>query len=153
MHSLRRLRFPRALQQHVQTIIKHCRLPLQLAAKGHTNRRDIHRFFRQTGDAGVEAAILALADHAANEGSNKPDSQDKALLQTVNLLLEAFFCQREAIVSPPPLLTGEDLLETYGLRAGPQVGRMMADLLEAQAAGEVGNREQAKAWVENRLSG
>ncbi len=46
---------------------------------------------------------------------------------------------------PPPLITGRDLIGALGLEGGPQIGRLLEAVREAQAAGEVGTREEALA--------
>ena len=51
----------------------------------------------------------------------------------------------------PPLLTGRDLL-ALGMRPGPAMGRLLAEVREKQLAEELTTREQALAWVQNRLA-
>ena len=43
-------------------------------------------------------------------------------------------------------------MRDFGLRPGPALGRLLADLREAQAAGEVPDREAAAAWVRAHLA-
>ena len=38
-------------------------------------------------------------------------------------------------------------MSEFGLPAGPGLGRLLAELREAQAAGEVADREAAGEWV------
>ena len=45
------------------------------------------------------------------------------------------------------LLSGEEIRETTGIDAGPELGRIKRALLEAQIRGEVGTREEAVAFV------
>jgi hypothetical protein len=49
----------------------------------------------------------------------------------------------ETIARPRRLLTGEDVMAALGIGPGPEVGRLLALLEEAQAAGEVAGRERA----------
>ena len=53
----------------------------------------------------------------------------------------------DAIVNPPRLLTGHDIMSLLGIEEGPQVGRLLATLREAQAAGEVTDAEAARRLV------
>ena len=48
--------------------------------------------------------------------------------------------------SPPSLLTGDDLL-AMGIPQGPEIGRLLKALEEAQAAGEISTHEAAKAFI------
>jgi len=50
-------------------------------------------------------------------------------------------------------LTGHDVMAALGIGPGPEVGRVLAALEEAQAAGEVGDREQALRLVRGALAG
>ncbi len=48
---------------------------------------------------------------------------------------------------PAPLLTGQQIMETLGLRPGPQVGRWMRALEEARADGDVLTPDGALQWL------
>ena len=95
------------------------------------DRRAIYRFFHQGGEAAEAAVLLALA-----EGEHPP----------VAPLFEAAFRHRERMIAPPPLLDGHDLI-ALGIPAGPRIGRLLAALEEAQAAGEITSREEAVAFI------
>ncbi|MGH9814398.1 MAG: hypothetical protein ACRD4T_14800, partial [Candidatus Acidiferrales bacterium] len=62
--------------------------------------------------------------------------------------------QREMLppeeVRPPRLLTGEDL-KAMGYKPGPEMGRMLAALEEAQLEGAVKTVEEARAFVEREF--
>lgn len=51
---------------------------------------------------------------------------------------------------PEPLLRGRDILE-LGVKPGPRVGRLLAELYEAQLDGELASREQALAAAARRV--
>ena len=50
----------------------------------------------------------------------------------------------------PPLLTGEDLI-ALGMKPGPDLGAMLAEVREKQLADELTTAEQAREWVTTRL--
>jgi putative nucleotidyltransferase with HDIG domain len=128
----------------VRDIIAHHLWPGHLAqAKGPT-RRAIYRFFKGTGEAGVEVGLLSLADMLATWGSDLPSRHWLRRLDVVTTLLSAFFDQRES-VSPTPLINGRELMGALGLSPGPEVGRLLEAIREAQATGEVKSREAALA--------
>jgi hypothetical protein len=66
-------------------------------------------------------------------------------------LLEAWWEQPQEIISPPALLNGNDLMQQFNLKPGPQVGQLLELIREAQVAGEVSNRAQAYAFVLAKL--
>ena len=149
---MRRLRFPNQAVQRVGTIIRYHQRPDELARHGRASRRAIHRYFHDVGDTGVDVAILSLAHYRATADPNDEDERWSALQKTATLLLDAFFNQHQALVSPTLLLTGNDLVRALGLAPGPRVGQLLAALGEAQAVGEVTDRQQALQWVRNRIS-
>jgi hypothetical protein len=59
-------------------------------------------------------------------------------------LLTAYFDQPER-VAPRPLINGHELMEVLALPPGPEVGRLLEAVREAQAAGRVNSREAAFA--------
>ena len=149
--ALRRLRFSGEEARLVETTVRHHLRPLQLVWQSGISKRAIYRFFRDTGDAGVEVAILALADRRATVGPNAADDQFPALLETVGILLDAYFNRQQTVVAPAPMLTGRDLIDQFGLAEGPEIGRLLAGLQEAQAAAQVATRAQAEEWVRHKI--
>jgi len=104
------------------------------------SRRTIYRFFREAGDAGVEALLLALAQ----EGEGQRREQ---LSRSAAQLLEGYFRRYQEVIAPPLLLNGHALMGELGLEPGPWVGELLAALREAQAVGEVCTPEEALAFV------
>jgi hypothetical protein len=45
------------------------------------------------------------------------------------------------------LLNGHDILKTFGLEPGPRIGELLEALQEAQAAGEITDRNQAIDYI------
>ena len=158
-NRLRRLRFSTDAVRLVETIVRHHLRPLQLTWGGVVSKRAIHRFYRDTNDAGVDVALLSLADERATAGhdadivpSSKETQEYEALLKTVTSLLDAYFNRQDIVVAPPPLLTGRDLIDQFGLEQGPAIGRLLAALQEAQATSQVTTREQAEQWVRRTVT-
>jgi tRNA nucleotidyltransferase/poly(A) polymerase len=110
-------------------------------------RRAIYRFFRDSGDCGVDLVLLALADLRATYEQELPQAQWAACLDVCRTLLEAWWEKRPEQVDPPTLLDGNDLMHALGLPPGPRVGKLLEALREAQATGDVVDREQALAFV------
>ncbi len=138
--------------EHVETIVRNHMRPLLLGqAGGLPSRRSIYRFFRDTGLAGVDVCFLSLADFLATYGPEA--SQDAWLhhLDVVRLLLSAWWEHKEEVVFPPPSLNGNTLMEHFALSPGPQVGKLLEAVREAQAAGQVSSLDEALKLVESLL--
>jgi hypothetical protein len=123
--------------------------PLLLARETAISRRALHRFFRDVGEVGVSVALLALADHMADDGLILHGDRVSV---TIGRLLKAYFEQHDEIVAPPLLLSGGEIVHRLGVSPGPLIGNLLRGLREAQAAGEVTTRAQAWEWVRAHLS-
>ena len=142
---MRALRFSRDEVERARVMIGQHLRPAHLARAERVTRRAVYRYFRATGCAGVDVALLGLADHLATWGPNLEEQRWARRLEVAETLLAHYFERYEETVAPPPLLTGRDLMAELGLEAGPEVGRLLETLREAQAAGEVRTREEALA--------
>jgi putative nucleotidyltransferase with HDIG domain len=140
---LRTLRFSRDEARRAGTIVKGHLRPSHLASAEEVTRRAIYRYFRDTGDAGVDIALLGLADHLATWGSDLQEKQWTRRLEVAELLLHHYFERREETVAPQLPVDGHDLMLELGLEPGPQIGLLLDALREAMAAGEIETREEA----------
>ncbi|RPJ52326.1 MAG: HD domain-containing protein [Chloroflexi bacterium] len=127
------------------------------SADGETmSRRSIYRFFKATGDTGVDICLLSLADLRATYETTLPQDLWEAELETCRALLESYWEKSTEVVSPPRYLSGHEVMETFGLKPGRTVGHLLADIREAQATGEIHNREEALAfagrWMERHFA-
>lgn len=140
------LRFPLDAQTFIADLVRHHMRLIELERHLPLTRRTIYRFFRTTGEAGMGVVLLSLADTLGVWGPHLNKTSWQAHLDVTRALCEAYFERAEALVAPTPLLNGHDLM-AMGIPAGPRLGELLAALREAQAAGEVTNREQAEAYV------
>jgi poly(A) polymerase len=139
--------------RRVSVVVANHLRPLQLAGEAGASRRAIYRFFSQTGAAGVDVVLLSLADFLAGHGDGPPPVEAwNSLLDVASALLNAYYEQPEQVIDPPALLNGNDLMAGYGLKPGPDLGHLLEQLREAQAAGEVVDRADAEEWVRARLA-
>ena len=125
-------------------IVRHHMRPLWLAQTGKdlTNRA-IYRFFRDTGAAGVDICLIALADTLATYGSGLPQEIWERNLKVIRGLFEAWWEKPSEQVSPPAILTGHDLISELNMEPGPEIGRILEKIREAQATKQVDNRQEA----------
>jgi hypothetical protein len=66
--------------------------------------------------------------------------------------LEAYWEKHTEVVSPPRFLTGYDLMEVFQMRPGKQLGRLLEAIREAQAEGEISDRDQALSFAKTWLA-
>ncbi len=136
---------------HLAAIVRHHMRPLLLAKLPKISARAVYRFIRDAGKATPGICILALADHLACMGPRLDPAEWGHFLETVSALLDGWFRRREQM-QPRPLLSGDEICDLLGIKPGPQIGRLLEKLREAQAAGEVTDRDQAVELVRKAYS-
>jgi tRNA nucleotidyltransferase/poly(A) polymerase len=146
---LRALRFSNEAIRHVEAVVAGHMRPLLLAQQSSVSRRAVFRYFRALDGAGIDVVLLSLADHLATyEGATDPapgDAAWEALIAVCRQLLAHYYEAYETTVRPTPLVDGHALMEALGIAAGPELGRLLRLIEEAQAAGEVATRTEALA--------
>jgi len=108
---------------------------------------DAYRYYRRTGDAGVDGAILAVVQRVVREETCAASSCLAQLCARARFLLHAWFERKAGWVDPPPLVSGYDLMRAVGLRPGPALGECLERIREAQVQGLVSTPEQAFSFV------
>jgi poly(A) polymerase len=148
---MRRLRFSARETQMVAAMIDAHLRPVQLGQQGAPTRRAVYRYFRDTGDAGIETLFLSLGDHLGSVGPNINWEGFRRHVALTSYILHVRF-EEEQIVSPPRLIDGDGLMAGLGLEPGPLVGDLLEAVREAQAAGEIETAEQALAFARSKLA-
>ncbi len=128
---------------HVHKLESEGRLP---------SRRAIYRFFRDTGDAGVELMLLGLADLRGTRGNLLDQGTWLKALEVARVFLENYWERPEEAVAPPRLVDGNVLMAALDLESGPIVGQVLEAIREAQATGQVADKESALAFARDWLA-
>ncbi len=145
---LRTLAFNNRAIKQVETAVANHMRPLQLAQTGkRPSRRAIYRYFLSTEETGLDIGLLSLADHLATFDGTGDETQWQNLISVVTELFRHYFEQYAETVAPEPLINGRDLMQLLEIPAGPELGRLLRLVQEAQAAGELTTREEALAFA------
>jgi poly(A) polymerase len=148
---LERLRFSKREISLVESLVYHHLRPVQMANGELPTQRAIYRYFRDTGEAGIDILLLALADYLASRGPLASMDEWKRHCRLVDYILTEHDKQ-QAKVLPMKLIDGNDIMDTFDLTPGPAVGKLLAMVNEAHASGELNTREEALALLQNELS-
>ncbi|MBI3638099.1 MAG: HD domain-containing protein [Candidatus Rokubacteria bacterium] len=141
-----RWRLPERVTAVVERLVRHHLRPMHLGAAGEITPRARYRFYRDLGQETRDLVLLALVDGAAVRGQSPFVVWPHAGL--LRDLLAGWTETRET-VSAPPLLRGDDVMARYGLAPGPEVGRRLARVREAQDLGLVRTRAEALAFLDS----
>lgn len=113
-------------------------------------RRAIYRYFRDTGDVGIDTLFFSLADHLATRGPAFEMEGWRDHVKVTEHMLAGRFAG-DGAVPPPRLLDGNVLIDKFGLVPGPQVGKLLEAVREAQASGEIETEEDALDFIRKEL--
>jgi tRNA nucleotidyltransferase/poly(A) polymerase len=107
----------------------------------------VYRYFRKAGAAGVDALLVTTADQLAAHARYAGVLEHLDLkLRAVDAMLAGYFRRHSAVVNPPALINGRDVLDR-GVPPGPRVAELLEAVHEAQVAGRIHTRDEALALV------
>jgi putative nucleotidyltransferase with HDIG domain len=146
------LRLSKKEVNRLRVSVKHHMRPTYLAREQvKPNPVAIYQYFRSTGVAGIDICLISLADLLATYGVTLPQERWSRQLEIVKTLMEAWWNNPGKLINPPVLLTGHDVIESFELNPGPQVGELLEKLREAQVSGEVNNQKEAFRYISELL--
>ena len=131
--------------------MKHHLRPGQMAYNELPSSKAIYRYFRDTGEAGIDILFLSLADHLATKGPHLEVANWQEHAQMVDYVLAQRF-QQESLVVPPKLIDGHDLINIFGMKPGPKIGKILEALREAQASGELTTKQETLVYINHLLT-
>jgi poly(A) polymerase len=135
---MRRLRASQRLTDYVAALtLHHLRLGF-LVHERPLDRRALWRYLRATAPHSADVTVFTMADRLATRGRNA-EGAIAAHLDLARAVLG------HALAPPPgePLIRGDELARELGLRPGPGLGQVLAQLEEDRFAGAIATREDA----------
>jgi hypothetical protein len=67
-------------------------------------------------------------------------------------MIRSYFERHRPLAARPPLLTGHDLIHTFGLEPSPIFKSILIRLEEKRLAGTLHSKSEAERWVADFLS-
>lgn len=153
----------------------------EVAKGGVITKRALYRFFRDTGDTGIEVILLSIADAMATSGmesfdetitscwltkgnKNQPSppsikggtkggfsEKNYKVVANAARKMVSYFYTEYKRQRRRPLINGADLIKIFRLQPGTVIGRILRDIDEARGAGVLKNKRDAFNYVENNL--
>ena len=138
---LTRLHVSERLRAHVAALTRHHLRLGFLVHERPLGPRAVHGYLRACSPVEVDVTVLSVADRLATAGRGADAAIDAHLELAQEVIGPALRWRAEG--PPRPLVRGDELAGELGIPAGPEVGRLLAELESAQFAGEVETREDA----------
>ncbi len=125
--------------------------PGYMADNENLSPRAKFRFARDTAGECISVLLLSLADQRATRG--RLTSQESRLEheKVVSGLIKEYF-RKQKEKKLPRLINGDDVLRKFKLEPGPLIGKILSEVEELQAAGEVKNKAEALALAKSIIS-
>ncbi len=111
--------------------------------------RGVRRLSKEFGEDVIGLLLLIIADRAATQGPQAKKAEAEAIKAGAATVLECCFQSVEAPL--PCLVSGRDLISQFGMKQGPEIGRILRIVRELQEEGTVTSRDEALAEVQKLL--
>lgn len=135
--------FPCDIEKMAWLIQKHMLVvhgdPLKFA------NRTIEKYFFNAKNPGGDLLKLIYCDQMASLVNGQP--QLGSLPRLVRRIKQLLKNLRQKKSLPPPLLKGDEIMEILKIQPGPPVGEALEKLREAQLAGRIKNKKEAKKFL------
>jgi putative nucleotidyltransferase with HDIG domain len=138
--ALRRLRASERLAEYVGAVTRH---HLRLGFLVHhmpLNRRAIYQYLKACDPVQVDVTVLSVADRLATRGSGSEEAIARHVALARVLVAEALTWRAQPPRRP---IRGDQLAHALGMKPGPELGRLLAELEEASFAGEIDGPDEA----------
>jgi len=146
--ACRRLGLPKRDAQWVARMVGEHMRPFHLMGaelRGQLTTRAVRRLLAAAGEDLPGLFLLAMADTLAGRGPQRPPEAEERLLNLYRRVARLRDEQLAAALAAPPLIDGRRLMQAVGIGPGPEVGRLLAALREAQLDGEIHTPQEAEA--------
>lgn len=117
--------------------------PLFLQVAKNVSPRAFYKLFKKCGEETVEVLMHSLSDFIAKREAKGNFQEIKVYQDFIQETLKKYFYERETFVSPPDIISGEEIMEHLQLHPSPGVGYLLAKVKEAQSDGKVKSRKEA----------
>lgn len=153
----RRLKMSAKSEEIVRRITENHMRPLYLTQlycenKTGLTRRAMYRFFRDSGDSGIDVLLLSITDAMATQ-PHAPASAAisyKTVTEVVKRILDYYYNEYKQ-QKKRPIISGSYLIKKLNVKPGPVIGRILKDVEEHRGAGLLRNKSDAIDYIKENL--
>jgi len=146
-----RLRLASAERDYLGLLVSSHMHLVHLMAQPSRTKKSVLGFFRRYGEDYRALLLLFAADTRATTGPKMTPEKTRQIRATVEEMLRVFERELKPRLREPPLVSGRDLMERFGLGEGPLIGEILRDLEEARLEGRLRDREAALQYAAGLL--
>jgi tRNA nucleotidyltransferase/poly(A) polymerase len=148
VQTTNRLRLGRKPTQLMRCLVQN-RLHLMdsMDGNGQIERREIIHFLRNTGDDWLGVLLLSYVLSYANirtsQGNAPPADELSKVAAAMKQIVDFYYHEISPIIERGRLITGDDILRTFGVTPGVKIGRILQHIEDLQLEGEIRTPEEA----------
>ncbi len=166
---LRNLKYPLAQIRLICKMIEFHLRPSNLASNEIVTDKGIYKFFKEMDEAAIPMLLLCWADYTSYitpaqvkrlikksvlpvmtiEEGKKNGNIGKTLrhMQMLNFLFTKYFKETKKFITAPKLLDGRDIMQILKIAPGPQIGRILEQIVIAQVEGKIKTKKDAVNYL------
>ena len=147
-----RLRFSNHERQFIDGIIRNHMKPLSLFIahdKKTLTQKGITRFYKKCGEYTPALLLAAIADTQAKQ--HKINHKNNAFNSFLKKMIFQYFYDYRPLSDEPPLVTGRDLIQIFGLKPSPLFGKILDLVDDAKLTKTINNRPEALELIKDVL--
>ena len=147
----KRLKLSNNEADYIDFIIRNHIAALHLYNSGIKNplsNKSLTRFFIKCGDMTPDILLHTIADI---KGKGNEDKRNEDFVSFASYLLNEFFSGYNVKKTGPRLITGNDLIEEFGLSPSPLFKRILSVVEESRISNDIKNREEAFSLVKELI--
>ena len=146
---LRDMKFSKKQIDYISSMIKNHIYPSNVIDAPELSEKVMMRYIRKMGVNVIDNIILAKADRLSARGEVITEEIVRENIDGLDKLLKFYLERRETLKPLPKLLDGKEIMEIKKINQSPKLGRIIAELKEAQINGDVNTKEDAIDFVKS----
>ena len=146
--TLKDLKFSKKQIAYIKKIIKNHIYPSSVVSN-EAGEKAYLRFYRKMEEETIDLIAIAYADRMSALGPDVSKEMVEKNIEGLKKLLNGYLEQMNEIAPLPKLLDGKEIMEILNIKQGPELGKIIEKLKEAQLSSEVNTKEDAVNFVKN----
>ena len=134
---------------YILKLVRYHMRPFHLYQAENLTFKGKYRFFKDAEGFLEDICLLSAADKLSTAKLNDHSRNIQEFLD----FLEELIAAKEEFVErgKEKLISGDDLIDEFGLEEGPKIGELLAEVERLQAAGKINSRPEALGYVKKNL--
>ncbi len=148
---LKDLKFSKKQILYIKQLIKYHIYPSSLVSAPEVSEKAYLKFYRKMEGCVIDVIILAMADRLSARGEKVTKEMVENNINNLTKLLDNYLEQKKNIKPIEKLLDGTDIMELLKISQGPELGKIISALKEAQLSGDVTTKKEAVEFILNNF--